>query len=202
NKQISQLNTFDYITGITIGSIAAEMATDLEDHLLESILAMVVYTFIAVCISFATNKSMWARKLFAGKPIVLLENNKLYKNRLEKAKLDINEFLGMCRLAGFFDLSQVETAVFEHNGAVSFLPKSNYRAVNPDDLKIPTPKDDVFVNVIIDGKIIEENLKSMGKDGEWLKKEMALSGYHSEKEIFLLSIDRNSHRVCFSINQK
>ena len=117
NKQVSQMNLFDYIIGITIGSIAAEMATELDTPE-NSLLAMVVYAVVAVCISLLTNKSLAARRIMTGKPLVLMDGGIIYRENLKKAKMDLGEFLMYCRIGGYFDLSQIQTALLEHNGDV------------------------------------------------------------------------------------
>ena len=113
-KQVSQMTMFDYVTGITIGSAAAELATELEKpH--KPLTALVVYALAAVAISLLTSKSLKARAALTGKPLVLLENGVIYRENLKKAKLDLNEFLTYCRAGGWFDLNQLQAAVFEHN---------------------------------------------------------------------------------------
>ena len=82
-------------------------------------------------ISYISTKSNKARAFFAGKPIILMTNGRLSKAKMKKARLDVNELLAMARIAGFYDLSQIETAIFEQNGNVSFLPKSLYRPATP-----------------------------------------------------------------------
>ena len=104
NKQVSQLNMFDYINGITIGSIAAEMATSLETDFLMPLLAMVIYGLTAFGLSYIAGKSVRARRLINGRSIILYDNGKLYFDNFKKSKLDINEFLIQCRIAGYFDL--------------------------------------------------------------------------------------------------
>lgn len=133
NKQIAQLNLFDYIVGITIGSIAAEMATDIDKDPWGCALAMAIYALVAVAISAATNKSLRARAWLAGRPIVLMRNGKLHCAGLKAAHLDLSELQAMARLAGYFDLSEVSGAVFEHNGNVSFLPFAENRPYTPKD---------------------------------------------------------------------
>lgn len=98
-KQVSQMTMFDYVEGITIGSVAAELATDL-DAPLNSLTALVLYGLAAVGISLWTSHSLTARRVLTGKPLVLLEDGVLYRDNLKKAKLDINEFLTFCRIAG------------------------------------------------------------------------------------------------------
>lgn len=202
DKQVSQLTMFDYVTGITIGSIAAEMATDLEGGILPEAVAMVVYAVITFLISYATSKSMALRKFFSGKPIILFEKNKLYRNRLMKAHLDLNDFLAMCRLAGYFDLSQVESAIMEHNGNISFLPKSANRPLTPSDTGASVEAETPYTNLIVDGKVIEENLHNVGKNMEWLKKTIREYGYSKESEIFLLLADENNNVRLYGFENK
>ena len=109
-KQVSQMTMFDYVEGITIGSVAAELATDL-DAPLNSLTALVIYGLAAVGISLWTSHSLKARRVFTGKPLVLLENGVIYRENLKKAKLDLNEFLTFCRIGGWFDLNQLQTAI-------------------------------------------------------------------------------------------
>lgn len=121
NKQISQLSMFDYIVGITIGSIAAEMATDLESPL-RSLLAMVVYGLLAFFISVLTSKSLRARRVITGRPILLMSDGKIYRDNLKRARLDLTEFLALCRVSGYFDLSAISVAIMECSGTLSFCP--------------------------------------------------------------------------------
>ena len=122
NKQVSQMTLFDYIVGITIGSIAAELATELENPE-RPLLAMLLWGFAAWGISLLGNKSFRARAFLSGKPLVLLDQGVIDRKNLKRARLDLNEFLTYCRIAGYFDLNEIQTAVLEHNGSVSFLPK-------------------------------------------------------------------------------
>ena len=126
NKQVSQMTMFDYVVGITIGSSAAELATELENPA-KPLIAMLLYGVADVLISLLTSKSLKARAVITGKPLVLLENGVIDRENLKKARLDLSEFLTYCRIGGWFDLSQLQTAVLEHNGVVSFLPKEAYR---------------------------------------------------------------------------
>lgn len=198
NKQISQLTMFDYITGITIGSIAAELATELENPE-RPVAAMVIYGLAAVAISFCSTKSNALRGFFNGKPKILLKNGVIDRKMLRKARLDINEFLTMARLAGFFDLTQIQTAVFEQNGNVSFLPKSQYRPATPDDMKLPVESEELMFNVIVDGCIMQRELKLIGKDEKWLRQQLAQRKFNSEKEVFLAIADKNGKLTCFPL---
>ena len=190
HKQMSQLDIFDYITGITIGSIAAELATEIENPL-APFAAMLIYGAIAVILSYATSKAQKARKYINGTPTIVMHNGRLYRENMKKAKLDLSEFMMMCRQAGYFNLSDIKTAVFEYNGRLSILPMGEKRPATPADLNIAVKSEDICTEVIMDGRILEENLKRMGLDAKWLRKQIVQQGYGSEREIFLGICDEN-----------
>lgn len=188
-RQLSQLSMFDYINGITIGSIAAEMATSLEDEVWQPLVAMLVYAFFAIIISYASCKSIALRKFFTGKPLFLIKNGKLSKKNLKKAKLDVNEFLVQCRNSGYFDISNINVALLESNGKISFLPMSPQRPATPQDLNIKVKQEEMQINLILDGKLLEENLKMMGKEEKWLQKKLDELKISNIEDVFLATCD-------------
>ncbi len=199
-RQMSQLSMFDYINSITIGSIAAEMATALEQDYRMPLLAMTIYAVVATSVSILDSKSITARRILTGKPIVIFNNGKIYKKNLKKSRLDLSEFLSECRISGYFDLSQLETAIFEPNGKLSFIPKSENRAVSPSDLSLNPSQQKMLGNVVIDGKIMQENLKCFGKDEVWLYKALKDMGVKNVSDIFLATCDTgNSLKVYYKI---
>lgn len=191
HKQIVQLDLFDYITGITIGSIAAEFATELENPI-QPLIAMIVYGLIAVCLSILTSKFPRIRKYINGTPTILMNDGKLYRKNMKKARLDLSEFLVLCRQSGYFDLSAIQTAIFEYNGQLTILPTSGQRPATPDDLSLTPPPACVFTEVIMDGRIMGENLHRKGLNEQWLQKQLELQGYRSAKEVYLGLCDQNN----------
>lgn len=190
HKQVSQLDFFDYITGITIGSIAAELATELEEPL-KPLIAMIVYGIIAVGLNFITSKLPRSRKYINGSPTILMDKGCLYRKNLKKAKLDLSEFLMMCRQAGYFNVNDIQTAVFECNGKLSVLPMSNKRPATPEDMNMNPPQENISTEVIMEGRILEDNLNRLGLNKEWLLQQVNSQGFESEKDIFLGICDDN-----------
>ncbi len=188
NKQISQLSMFDYIIGISIGSIAAEFATELENPE-RTLVAMIIYAVSAYLVSLVTGKSTHMRKIIIGKPLILFDKGKLYRENFKKAKIDISDFLTHCRNQGYFDLSQMQTAVFEYNGSISILPTEANRPLSPSDMNMNPIQQEILVNVILDGNINEENLKYTGNNKIWLEKQLHDQGFHHADEIFLGSVN-------------
>lgn len=184
NKQISELSMFDYINGITIGSIAAEMATRLDQSFYQPLIAMVIYALATFLLSILSAKSLKVRRIFTGRSIFLLDKGKIFRENFKVAKYDINEFLAQCRIAGYFSLDEIETAVLESNGKISILPKAQNRPCTPADLAISVPESRPEVNVILDGQILEKNLKYTGNDKNWLNKQLEKQK-KSLKDVFL-----------------
>ena len=193
NRQMSQLGMFDYINGITIGSMAAEMATSPNKDFLNPFIAMIVYATSICVFSFISQKSLKARKIIDGSSYVLFENGKLVENNFKKAKHDINEFLTQCRINGYFNLSDLYSATLETNGQISFLPISLKRPVITEDLNLNPIQEKAVFNIIIDGKIIEENLKASGNDKTWLENTLKKQNNSNLSNIFLATCDCNNN---------
>lgn len=193
HRQVAQLDFFDYITGITIGSIAAELATELESPW-KPLIAMVLYGAASVGLNLITNKFPKSRSYINGSPTILMNHGKLYRKNLKKVKLDLSEFLMMCRELGYFDITEIQTAIFECNGKLTVLPFSINRPATPKDFNLNPSPDSISTEVIMDGRIIEGNLKRMGLDQNWLDAQLKEQGHRNAKEIFLGVCDRE-HRL-------
>ena len=193
HKQMSQLDFFGYISGITIGSIAAELATELEEPL-KPLLAIAVYGLVAVLLTRVARLFPRSRKYIDGSPSILMDNGKLYRENMRKAKLELSEFMVMCREQGYFSLSDIQTAVFEFNGKLSILPVGGKRPATPEDLELSPAQEHIQTEVIMDGRILDENLKRMGLDRKWLQKQLTGQGYKDAREVFLALCD-SDHRL-------
>lgn len=203
NREMSQLTMFDYIVGITIGSIAAEMSTSLENNFMEPVVAMVVYGLVTVFISYITCKSLSLRRFFTGRARILLDNGKLYRKNFKSAKIDLNDFLMECRINGYFNLSDIQTAILEPNGRVSFLPKSLKRPATPEDLNLSPNTENIVINVILDGVLLKENLSKTGNNINWLENNLKEQGINDLKKVFLATCDnQNNLSVYVKLDKK
>ena len=185
HKQVAQLEFFDYITGITIGSIAAELATTLDKPWWKPTVSMIVFGIITVVLSVLTRIFPRSRKFINGTPTIVMNDGKLYRKNMKKAKLELSEFLLLCRQEGYFNLDDIQTAVYEYNGKLSILPMSTKRPLNPEDMELSPEPEHVGTEVIMDGRVIGDNLKRKGLNETWLQKELKEQGYKNAKEIFL-----------------
>jgi hypothetical protein len=201
-KQISELNFFDYVVGITIGSIAADISLDIEKDMLAGIAALFIYGFISYIISFISIKSILARRFFIGVPTVLVEKGKIIESGLKKSKIDVNDLLMEARENGYFNLDEIDYALMEVNGNISFLPKEKEKPVTKKDMKIKCSNEGLTVNAIIDSKYMVNNMKAINKDKEWLDHELKVNGYDNYDNILLATIDNNYKVTIYEKNVK
>ena len=197
---MSQLSIFDYFITITIGSIAAEMSTSLENNFMQPVVAMIVYALITLIVSYLNTKFVKLRPILSGKTLILYDNGTLFKENFRKAKIDINEFLVQCRTSGFFNLSDIKTSLLEENGKISFLPYSDKRPANPSDLNIKPKEEGIITNLILDGKIMEENLKELKLDKIWLMEMLQKQGIVKTDNIFLATYNTDGNLSAYLTN--
>lgn len=196
-KQLSQLNMFDYIIGISIGSIAASLSVDDSINYWDGVISIIVYGGIATLISVLTNKSIILRRFFSGTPVVLIDSGKIIYKNLKKNHLDVNDLLQYARESGHFDINQINYAILESSGKVSFLPKAKYNPITPNDNKLKVSENGLVSNLIIDGNYMENNIKNIGKGVEWLSKRLDNLGYSDISRILLVTCDNKEQLSVF-----
>lgn len=195
-RQMSQLSLFDYVVGISIGNFASEMAINLEADWLNAMVAIITFGFLALIVSISTMKSITLRRIFTGKPVVLVQHGKLIYDNMKKNKYDINDLLEEARSNGYFDLSEIEFAILEPNGKVSFLPTGENKPITIKDMDLKVQKQGLCANVIIDGNIMENHLNNIGKDNKWLMHELEVMGKKLD-DILLATVDINDKLVIY-----
>lgn len=195
NREMSQMSMFDYVSSIALGSIAGEMAVMSTDSVLEPFISMAIFAGVTIFISFITCKSIFLRRFFEGQPILLYQNGQVYEKNLLKAKMDMDEFLSSCRISGYYDLEEVHSIYLETNGTVSVLPAVQNRPATPKDLNLTPTQSLPMANVILDGKIMKDNLKSTGKDEKWVDKQLSSNGVTDIKDVILATYDVNTDKL-------
>lgn len=202
NREMSQLSMFDYINSITIGSIAAEMATSLDNDYLKPLTAMVVYAVVILILEFCSTKSLKFCRFVNGHALILMDNGNLYKGNFKKARLDISEFLTQCRNKDYFNIADIQTAILEPNGKLSIIPKSTKRVLTPEDIHIIPIQEQIVTNVISDGKILSKNLKSTGNNEIWLNEKLKEQNITNIKDVYLATCDSDNNLSVYAIIDK
>ena len=187
-KQVSQMNIYDYLLGITIGSIAADISLDLNHDLIAGIVSLSIYSLSGVLVTYFSLKNLKLRKIFCGSPTVLIDKGNILVNNLKKEGIDINNLEEEARLKNYYDLTDINYAILETNGQISFLPKSE--------------EDKLNINLIQDGEIMHDNLKSINKTTKWLNKRIKENGYKEVKEVFLFKYKTDNEITIYDYQDK
>ncbi|MGE7602830.1 DUF421 domain-containing protein [Peribacillus sp. NPDC097675] len=189
-KQISQLSFFEYVTGITIGNVGAELATKVEGNIVHGVLSILVFALAPFLAGLISMKSKIFRDLVEGKATVFIKDGKIMEDNLKKEKYTTDELLWLLRSKDVFDLSTVEFALLEANGDFSVLLKKENQPLTPKDLNMPMPSVKEAQMVIMDGKILDEPLATIGLNRYWLKTELEKLGILLEN-VFLGQANSN-----------
>lgn len=172
-KQLSQLTFFHYVTGITIGSIAAEISAQVETPFLDGLFALVWWSLLTLLVSIITMKSQKLRVFFDDKPTTIIENGHIIIGNLKKSRLNFDELGMLLREQNIFDFREVQYAVFETNGQLSVLKYSNVQNASKSDVKVSSNgTQQLPVVVVVQGQIIYPNLFELGLSEEWLLKKL------------------------------
>lgn len=186
-KQISHLNFFDYAAGITIGSIAAGIAT--TSKFLPGLTSLIIWTLFPIIMSYISRLGNKANKIIDGKPIVVIYDGRIIEKNLKTVNMNLTELLQRCRIKNAFDIDEIKIAVMETNGQLSLLKKAGFVTLTPKHMNMQMPYKGPCVEVVYDGKVLEENLYKIGKDETWLSEQLADSNINNVKTLFYAFVD-------------
>lgn len=188
-QQISQLTFFDYVLGITIGSTAASLSSDLSTRAWAHWVALLVWVIAVLVLQLVSIRWRSLSKYIEGEPVVVIMNGKIMEKAMGTIRYRIADLLEQLREKDVFDLGQVEFAVLETNGQLSVLKKSQYQPVTPKDLNLSTHYSGVSTELIYSGVIVQENLQQVKLDQSWLEAELRKKGINDLKEVFFAALD-------------
>lgn len=188
-QQITQLNFFDYIVGITIGSMASTLSVQVNENTWATVAGMAVWTFLAIILSVIGINSPLLRKVIEGVPEIVIQNGKINSDILRKNKLSMEDLMMMLRDKDVFNVDDVEFAVLEQNGRLSVLLKSQKKPLTPQDMNISTQYTGLPANLIVDGRLNTEALNSINLSKAWLEYQLKKKNITDINDIFLAQLD-------------
>lgn len=188
-RQIGQLQPFELAIAIMISELAAVPMQNTGIPLVNGIIPILTLLIAQLLMSFLTLKSIRARAIICGKPTILIEKGRIKEEELRKELYTLNDLLEQLRIKDYPNITDIEYAILETNGQLSVIPKSQKRPLNPADMNIKTDYEGITVDVVIDGHVMTNNLKTIGKDRQWLMQEMRKQHYDDPSEILLACVD-------------
>ncbi|CAI6281649.1 DUF421 domain-containing protein [Bacillus subtilis] len=192
-QTISQMNIFDFIASITLGAITANLAFNTSLKIHHMVLAFFILVFVILATAYLSLWNQKARKLFAGDPTVVIENGKILEHNMRKMRYTIDYLNQQLREKDVFKIEEVLYAIIETNGTLTVLKKPQFRNVTNKDLWVATAQEGKLpIELIMDGKMKEENLKENQLTQAWLQAELKKRGLSTDKVFYaVFSPDRN-----------
>ena len=188
-KQMSQLTYFNYITGVTMGSVAGDFISEVNMPVVDALASLIAICILTELNSFIVLKSTSYRKVMDGDDIILIKKGKIIKPALKSCRMGVNILLMLLRQSNTFSVEEVEYAILETNGSLSVMKRQQAQPIIKSDLDIKAEKiKNLPREVISDGKIMKVNLKELNKDEEWLKNELRKNNIESVKDVFYAEV--------------
>lgn len=167
-REIGQLQPFELAITILIADLVAIPMQDTGIPLIAGIIPVLTLLIAHLTLSYINLKSDRLRGVICGKPTILVENGKIVEQNLRDSRYNLNELMEQLRIRNFSNIADVEFAILETNGQVSVIPKSQKRPITPQDLQLNTNYEGLTWDLIVDGKVMGENLEKIGLDEKWL----------------------------------
>lgn len=194
-REIGQLQPFELVVIIMISELASIPSGDMGIPLLSAIIPILVLLLASLLLAWITLKSEKSRAIICGTPSILIERGKIVEQELIKNSYNLTDLLEELRIKNIMNISDVEFAILETNGQMSVFPKSEKRAIIPEDLNITPPYDGLPLTIIMDGKLNNDNLKQGNKSLTWLKGELKKQSIEQIKDVLIASLDTSGELV-------
>lgn len=188
-RQIGELQPYDLVLAILLAELAAVPMQDKDIPLANGLISILALMLAQVGLSVISLKSERARGIICGTPSILISNGKIVENELRRSRYNINDLLEQLRSKNCPNIADVEFAILETSGDLSVIPKSQKRPVTPEDLGLDTKYEGLPYTLIIDGEVVDDNLRKTGLDREWLQNELAKFGMYRIQDVFFASLD-------------
>jgi len=186
-KLLGQLTFFDFVTGITLGTVAGSfVTTEVQGYYV--LLSLAIFTIMVIISGYIALKSMTIRNLIIGEPIILIKNGKIYEDNMRKIRYNQDILMMQLREKDVFDIEEVVDAILEPHGKLSVLKRSKDQPVTLKDLNIFIPNKGLPTELVKEGKILEQNLKKLKLSHEWLFNQLAAKSIQKIEDIFLASL--------------
>ena len=199
-RQIGQMEASEFVVTMLVANLASIPMQDAAIPLYSGLLPILVVLGMELSLSGLILRSVWVRKFFCGKPVILIDNGKILLENLRRTRVTLDELMGHLRSKDVLDVQTVQFAILETDGSLSVFPYSEERPATAKEAGIRTEKQYLPITIIEDGYVSKENLQKAGKDQDWLEK--TLCQYQATRQgTLLLMIDQGDHVVLFRKEQ-
>jgi uncharacterized membrane protein YcaP (DUF421 family) len=200
-KLISQMTYFDFLVGVSLGSLVANISMGPQNNTTTASTALFVLSLLVIITDFAHIKSLIVRKIVNSEPVTLIDKGNIVEDNMRRTRLTIGELTMKLREKNVFNLSDVEFAIMETDGQLSVLPKPEKTPLTPSHINLKAISTGLMRDIIIDGNIMDENLESVSLDTQWLQSQLNSKGIQSPSDVFYAGVD-NFKNIYISVKNK
>lgn len=190
-KQLAQLTVHEYINGITFGSIAAALATDINQRTWHHLIGLSIFGLLTYGLSYVCMKNRNASRVLEGESILIIENGRILEDNLKKFHYTVDDLNHLLRKKDIFYIQDVKYGILETTGEISVMkvPEKDY--IKASDMSVKPKDEDIPSEIIIAGQIIYENLKKRNVTIKWLLSQLKQMGIKDIREIYFGSVDKD-----------
>lgn len=191
-KQLGNITFFTYITSIAMGNIAGDLVVDKDIKLVDGMLGLIMWAAFTFLIEFISLKSSKARVLLDGEPAIVIKKGAIMQKELAAQRLNIDDLTMLLRINNVFSIQDVDYAILEPNGQLSILKKTETEPVTKKDMHIK-PENRLYLptEIIVNGKLVQKNLKELNLNNEWVNQQIMQAGINSVEEVFFAELQSN-----------
>lgn len=190
-KLIAQMTFFDFVAGITIGSIVASSLLMTDVPIVIGMVALILFCLYTYITNVIAIKSLRGRKILESEPTYVIKDGQILEDGLKKALMTMDSLLTSLRKKGVFNIDEIETALLETDGTISILKKPPYLPATQKDVNILQLSRGVGQAFIIDGKVLKKSLQLLGKDYDWVRNVLMDNNIEKIDDVFFAQIDNN-----------
>ena len=194
-RELGQMQPFELVIAIMIADLASVPMADTGIPITNGIIPILALLLVQLVISIINLKSINGRKIICGMPSILIYRGRIDEKVMKKEKFTINELQERLRQNNIFNIADVEYAILETSGQVTVIQKPNKRNTIPEDFNIVPEYEGISYDLVVDGKIMEKNLKKLGKNYQWLKKQVEKFNIRPE-EALVVTLDGKGQIFC------
>ena len=195
-RQVGQMEPAEFVVTMLSANLVTIPMQDFSVPVYTGVIPIVTVLAMELILSAATVKSVGLRRIFCGKPVILIENGKVLQKNLQKTRISLDELTGQLRLKDILDITQVQYAILETNGNFSVFPYPQFRPAAAKEAGIPVAPQGLPYTIVCDGHLLSENLAPAGKDAAWVQRELKKRGA-TLQGTWYLAVDDQGHVIFY-----
>ena len=201
-RQVGNMQPYELVITITIAELGVISMENSDMAMINAAVPIMVLFLLQFTVSYFCMRSAKFHGLVSGRPLVVIQNGKFLEDTMRESLVTVDDLLEKMRMKGEFDMKDIAYGILETSGDLSIMLKTEERPVKVNDLDLSPQEETLPLALILDGKVLDQNLKKKGYDKMWLQKNLELFGVSKVQDVFYAQIDENGQFYCQKRSQK